>query len=351
MQGVDWQALDRLRSIFLRGEPVRGSYWKSRSDLSTYDATLGERIGWKWDAVLVELRKLGWTPPSGPLFDFGCGSGIAGRRVVRAFGSSAFSEVRVHDKSALAEEFALDRLRNTFSGIQARRVDSNSVGTAAQGGTLVVSHVLSEMTGAVRQSLIRLASHASAVIWVEPGTHADSHALVEVREALLPEFLPIAPCVHREGCGLLTAGNERHWCHFFAQPPWEIFADPQWSEFARRMGIDLRSLPYSYLVMERKGIRSPASTLPEDCTRILGAPRFYKGYAKVFGCNSCGVTEWTWPKRAGGKWFKQMKDGDMDPLLRLRCEGDQVQEVEPIFSSPETTTEEALEESGDSEAS
>src|SRR5262245_28994480 len=87
MKDVDWRALERLRTLFLEGGAARSIYWKTRSDLASYDATLGERIGWKWDFVIGELRRIGWSPPAGALLDFGCGSGIAGRRVVSAFGS------------------------------------------------------------------------------------------------------------------------------------------------------------------------------------------------------------------------------------------------------------------------
>ena len=52
---LDWEALDRLREGFLTGAAARGPYWKSLGDLANYDLTYGERIGWKWDAVLAEL--------------------------------------------------------------------------------------------------------------------------------------------------------------------------------------------------------------------------------------------------------------------------------------------------------
>ena len=49
---LDWAALDRLRSLFLAGGGTQGPYWRSRGELSSYDFTYGERVGWKWDAVL-----------------------------------------------------------------------------------------------------------------------------------------------------------------------------------------------------------------------------------------------------------------------------------------------------------
>jgi hypothetical protein len=90
---LDWESLDRHREQFLGARPSDGPYWASAEDLESYDLTFGERIGWKWDAVLAELRLQGWRPPGGVVLDWGCGSGIAGRRVVAAYGTAAFSSL------------------------------------------------------------------------------------------------------------------------------------------------------------------------------------------------------------------------------------------------------------------
>src|ERR671925_1342359 len=91
----DWAALDRLRDTFLAGERGGATYWTSRSDLENYDFTFAQRIAWKWDAVLRELKLRGWSPPSETLLDWGCGSGIAGRRVIEWFGPECFKGLRV----------------------------------------------------------------------------------------------------------------------------------------------------------------------------------------------------------------------------------------------------------------
>ena len=49
---LDWEVLDRLRALFLKGKPPGGSYWTSPGDLAVYDLTYAQRIAWKWDAVL-----------------------------------------------------------------------------------------------------------------------------------------------------------------------------------------------------------------------------------------------------------------------------------------------------------
>src|SRR3989449_11649282 len=109
---LDWAALDRLRDRFLASEPAGANYWTSLVDLENYESTFAQRIAWKWDAVLRELRLRGWTPPArGPLLDWGCGSGIAGRRVVEFFGPEHFTSLRIFDRSGLAMEFAIEAAR------------------------------------------------------------------------------------------------------------------------------------------------------------------------------------------------------------------------------------------------
>src|SRR2546426_4934132 len=117
-ESVDWAALDRLRDTFLAGKPTGTDYWKSRSNLENYDFTFAQRIAWKWDAVLRELKLRGWTPPPGSgALDWGCGSGIAGRRVVEFFGQERFECLRVFDRSSLAMEFAIEKARESFPSL------------------------------------------------------------------------------------------------------------------------------------------------------------------------------------------------------------------------------------------
>src|SRR2546423_6401543 len=115
---LDWTALDRLRDGFLHGTAGSGPYWKSREDLATYDFTYGERIGWKWDHVLRELRLRGWRPPSRTVFDWGCGSGVAARRVIEFFSAREFDELLVWDHSPLACDFAAEAAQRTFPGLR-----------------------------------------------------------------------------------------------------------------------------------------------------------------------------------------------------------------------------------------
>jgi len=135
----------------------------------------------------------------------------------------------------------------------------------------------------------------------------------------------IAPCTHQAGCGILAAGNERHWCHHFAAPPLGIMGDSNWVRFAQRAGIDLRSLPYSFIVMERTGLRKDGPWLVADgFSRIIGEPRLYKGFAKVLSCQADGVREFRLQKRAAPDLFRAMKDGNARPVYQWSLRGDDI---------------------------
>jgi hypothetical protein len=326
-ESLDWAALDRLRDMFLAGRPPDGSYWKSMSDLASYDFTYAQRIGWKWDAVLRELKLRHWSPPPGPLLDWGCGSGIASRRVLEHFGASSFERLHLLDQSALATQFAAARAAQMYAGIPVDVVSGTSV-ASDRIGTLVVSHVLNELNEAGGRALREAIDHADAVLWVEPGTFADSRGLIAMREALREQFHLIAPCTHQNVCGLLSPANERHWCHHFAPPPNSIMADSNWVRFAQRAGIDLRSLPYSFLVLERRGLREPVpGLLPDGWSRVLGAPRVYKGFARVLSCQTDGVRELELQKRNAPDVFKAMKSDEASALYRWNLEGSRITRI------------------------
>lgn len=303
-ESLDWEVLDRLRETFLTDARTAGPYWHTVSDLEAYDQTYAERIGWKWDAVLAELRRRGWTPPAGgTVFDWGCGSGVAGRRVLQAFGAAHFAGLRLHDHSPLAVDYAEHRARRDFPALAVDRADVRFLRGDEPIGLLVISHVLNELDEAGRADLAALLARAQSVLWVEPGTHEVGRALSSWRERLQAEGLhAVAPCTHAAPCGLLAAGNERHWCHHFAEPPPSLFATSDWVRFGQRAGIDLRSLPYSFLVLDRRPVAPPA-----DVARILGEPRLYKGYAKLFACSATGVEELTLQKRTAPDLFRQLK--------------------------------------------
>ncbi len=320
---LDWAALDRLRAQFLDGTAPAAPYWQSPTDLATYNLTFGERIGWKWDAVLGELSLRRWSPSGAEklrVLDWGCGSGIAGRRVVEWLGAAKVASLSVWDHSPLARQFAAAKAREQFHDLEILELAN----AEAPCDLLVVSHVLNELTPGAEDPLLKGIRQARAVLWVEPGTHPVSRALQHHRNALRSAFRVVAPCTHQADCGLLAAGNEHHWCHHFATPPSGVHADGNWVRFAQRAGIDLRSLPYSFLVLERPVL---PRTLDSDDTpnaRIVGRPEVFKPYVRLLGCEREGVHELTVMKRECPALYKQL-DRARGPLLyRWQRNGDRI---------------------------
>lgn len=307
-------SLQRLRTRFLEGSAGTTDYWESEDDLIAYDETFAQRIGWKWDFVLSDLAARGWTPPPGALLDHGCGTGVAGRAMADHFGTDAFTALQLADRSPMAVGFAGKRALAKHPGWTVRQGGSESF------ETLVISHVLTELTSAQVEELLTLIIRATAVIWVEPGAYEPSLALIAIRERLRNEFHVVAPCTHRETCGLLAPGNEAHWCHHFARPPREIFQDAGWSRFAHWLGIDLGSLPLSYLVLDRR----PPPATPPGAIRMIGHPRIYKAHALALGCEASGVSECRLTKRINPDAFKQWRKGRAASLQVWEREGAEI---------------------------
>lgn len=308
---IDWAALARLREGFLHGPTDDGPYWRSAGDLANYDFTYGERIGWKWDAVLRELQLRRWAPPPGiDVVDWGCGSGIAGRRVITAFGAGNFSQLTVWDNSPAAMSFASTAAQQAFPGLTVSEATASFLAGPTPIGLLVISHVLNELSPAALAELEQLIARASSVLWVEPGTHDVSRQLGAIRDRLTSAFAVVAPCTHALPCPALAPANERHWCHFFAPPPAGIFADSNWVKFGQRAGIDLRSLPYAFIALDRRR----EAALDDGWSRIIGRPEHFKPYARFLNCDATGLAELTLPKRAAPALFKEL-DRTRDPLV------------------------------------
>jgi SAM-dependent methyltransferase len=299
-------ALRRMRSTFVAFEDRGASsepYWDSPEDLPLYDSTFAQRIGWKWDGVLEELqRRQRW--PTGPsLLDWGCGTGIATRRWL-ARPSGGVERVFLFDHAPEAAEFALARVRAEHPGVEAH------LGLPAEPpDVLLVSHVLDELEPAALEELLALAESAAAVVWVEPGSRRTSRALGAVRARLGQTLDVLAPCTHQATCGAL-AGTDA-WCHLFARPPQKVYIEGRWAELGRELGIDLRSLPYSFLALARRG----AFDLAGPGARLLARPRLTRGRAEFSLCDADGVRTVDYLQRSDKQLFKQLDDVSGEPWL------------------------------------
>ena len=310
----DWSSLDELRTTYLEGTAGKGDYWVSDELLRGYDVTFARRIAWKWHHVFRDLGRRGWSPPAEAVYDWGCGTGVAVREFLAAYPEAGLNAVALHDRSRRAVGFATAAVRREFPDIPV---------TAAEPGepfTLLLSHVVTELPEAALAELLKLAGRAAAVLWVEPGTSEASKKLVLAREKLREIFHPVAPCLHRHRCGLLAEGHETDWCHFFATPPPEVYTDRDWRQFGKIMGIDLRSLPLSYLVLDR---RVPAEPVP-GAVRIIGKHRLYKGHALLDACDASGVHERRFTKRTAPAFFRAMTKGKTNTLQQWSLEGNEI---------------------------
>lgn len=309
---IDWIALNRLRQMYLKeSSKLQDNYWNSTDTLRSYDATFAQRIGWKWDAVIEEFksRYSANFPQKMQLLDWGCGTGIAARRFVTAFRDADFAHVYFYDRSIEAAQFAQKKFREIYPNL------SNSFMHEAPKSRfiLLVSHVLSELDSKSILALEGLARLSDAVFFVEPGTPASSDKLIRIRESLRSEIAFVAPCPHSDECGLLHKKDELDWCHNFARPPSEIFHDPDWSLFAKRMEIDLRSLPVSFLIGMKPKIAPPIGS--NNCVRLLGRPKVGKVGATFVGCEKVGVHKMLVEKRRHASTVKQLSQAPFTALI------------------------------------
>jgi len=339
---VDWEAVHRLRDGFLTGQAGRGDYWRGVAELRTYDETFAQRIGWKWRFVLADLVRLGWSPPPGTALDWGCGTGIASRLVGTQW-PETITRLVLSDRSALAVQFAADRAREALPGVEIVAPTDATRSNCEPPATLIVSHVLGELSDGALQGLLAVARRARAVVWVEPGTHEISRRLIDVRRRLLARetetgdeqpFAVVAPCTHQAPCGMLADGNERHWCHHFAPAPPEIHTDGNWRKFGILAGIDLRALPLSYLVLDRRPAHCVGAgknpPLPPGTHRVIGRPRVYNAYAHLFGCDETGVRDYRLMKRHDADAFMAVKKDRSDPLQLWQTDGTEILHAKPL---------------------
>ncbi|NTW48171.1 MAG: methyltransferase [Chlorobiales bacterium] len=316
LEKIDRKALERLRTIFLQGSAGATDYWQTESDLENYDITFAQRIRWKWNDVLAGLATHNWQPPNGTLIDWGCGSGVASRAFLERFGTDTVSDVLLWDRSVLAMQVAEKKVSAGFPGVPVRRYDGRSL----EKSTVLISHVITELSPAQLAELLTIVQSAAAVLWVEPGAYEASRSLIEARTRLRQDFNVVAPCTHQQGCGMLEAQNVRHWCHHFADSPQEVFIDSAWARFAKTMGIDLRQLPLSYLVLDKR----PVPKFPSGAVRVIGDARLYKAHALLLGCDGAGVREHRLTKRILPEQFRRLKKGTGSSLQVWQCEGSEI---------------------------
>ena len=310
---IPWERLERLRDVFLgAASAARRDYWRDQADLLVYDAFFGKRILWKWEAALQMATARGAVPGRGArVLDWGCGTGVAARAFVQAHETA---RIYFHDRSPLAVDFAKRSLAASLGGdgrSPALEILKDSGG--ADVDVLLFSHVLGEADAALVETLFERARRTPWIFWVDAGSAAISRRLSEFRNRLTATHRVYAPCTHQAQCPVLLAGKERDWCHFFGDVPAEVFQDRAWSLFSRRLGIDLRALPFAFLVLGPKGHESA----PSPTARILGRPSFRKTGVVVDLCSERGLERRSIERRTEPELLRRLKaarPGDL-PLI------------------------------------
>lgn len=252
----DWAQLQNLRQIYVAGKsttnPSAGVavYWDSQTLLRDYHHTLGQRIKWKWSAILPELLAAKKLTPGPELIDFGCGTGIATLALLEQLPPSTIAKVHLYDHSTAALAFAKTAITSTHPQVTVLSYH-RFADLPATADLLIASHVLTELAASERQRLTAIASRCQQALFVDAGTREVSQHLVTLRQALqLHGFNAVAPCPHSGPCPLEdTSTAAAHWCHQFAQAPREVFQSAYWQAFSRELKIDLRSLPLAYLLV------------------------------------------------------------------------------------------------------
>jgi len=309
---ADWQRLRALRDRFLHD--ASEEYWTER-DLALYDETFAQRIGWKWDGMLRALDRAGWKPSSPRLLDWGCGSGVAGRAVAAWAG---IREAEVYDQSREAMGFAAGKLRD--AGVPAGLSPRHEM--APPGTLLLISHVAGELTGAELSALVRFAATADEVLWVEPGSFEISRRLTLAHDELQKSgHRLIAPCTHDASCPM--NGRERDWCHFFAEPPGDIFHSAFWREFSHQLEIDLRALPYSFLALSK----TAGPRWPGDAERLIGRPRVLKAHCELLCCGAGGLATRALQKRDLPELYRGLTKENLEGVFQWEVHPDKAHRV------------------------
>jgi SAM-dependent methyltransferase len=316
-----WQKLRELREFFLSAQPNHAAYWDSEKTVELYDQTLAVRIGWRWDAVLGQLRSLRWQPGEKLFLDWGCGSGIAARKILEAF--PHFDSVYLSDLSPHAERYAAKRMLTQFPAVSVRP----GIPPAGEPFCLVLSHVLGELDVKSEELLASIVTRSSSLIWVEGGSAVLSKKLVLWRERL--NWPVIAPCTHRQPCGMLAPENHMHWCHFFTRPPGETFMSAEWAEFAKQLEIDHRTVAFSYLVLDRT-----ATDQPSGLARNIGSTRVYKATAKLQLCDADGLHDVELMKRDFPEVWRDLKKGWSPDVVKVGTTGDRISQWAEITANP-----------------
>jgi ribosomal protein RSM22 (predicted rRNA methylase) len=302
--------LKKLQELYLSGSPqLQKDYW-THELLEIYASTLGERISWKWQHCLEDLKKQNIHPEN--LFpkkkflleDWACGPGTASLKYLENCDHTQNYKVKLVDRSSTACAFAQKKIKECFH-IEFTESQNEKDSLHLQ----LISYVLSELSALSLAQIVEKLKKTDLFIWIDASSIKESHQLSRVRDSLLEEFYFLAPCPHQKECPVLKTKND--WCHRFAKAPTYVFHDSDWSKISKELKIDLRSLPYHSLYGVKKTLfNNPPEFYPADFNnlRLLGRPRVGKHEAKADFCTPEGAYKTlTFTKRKDPEFYKLLK--------------------------------------------
>ncbi len=302
------EKLKKLQELYLSGSSqLQKDYW-TQELLEIYASTLGERISWKWQHCLEDLKKQNIHPEH--LFpkkkflleDWACGPGTASLKYLENCDHTQNHKVKLVDRSQTATTFAQKKIKELFSKVEFTENQNEKNFLHLQ----LISYVLSELSALSLAQIIDKLKKVDLFIWVDASSIKESHQLSRVRDSLLEEFYFLAPCPHQKECPVLKTKND--WCHRFANAPTYVFHDSNWSKISKELKIDLRSLPYHSLYGVKKTLlnNTPKFTSDFHDLRLLGRPRVGKHEAKADFCTTEGAYKTlTFTKRKDPDLYKK----------------------------------------------
>lgn len=324
----DLRVLASLRDAFLEGSAGKTDYWTTPNALALYERFPGERIGWKWDAFLSELALRNIRPQATHAVDFGCGPGVASLRVLATW-PDHFTHLTLVDRSHAALAFARNRVIERFPHLH---VETATKLPDLSEKTFLASHVFSELPPASHHDLLRELRSAQEILWVESATRPNARAFHStIRDTLRDILTPVAPCPHGGPCPLTDPHRSSDWCHFFAPVPTAVHVDSAWRDFSRALHVDLRSIPFTAIALQRPPLVGPASDTASAgvLARRLAHPSEHKGYSKAQFCTADGVLDLEAWKRDVPALLKSWKRDLQLPLYQLKTDGRRILESEP----------------------
>jgi hypothetical protein len=314
----DWKLLVAMRQAYLTDKAQ--THWSSTRSFELYDHFFGQRIADKWSSALSEFLNrshaevfFDWcTSLSAPLqvWDWGCGTGRASRTFHELLVRRPNTEIVLTDRSTAVEDWAFSKISQERKGVscEVNRIASSQLDLSRV--VLLVSHVLNELDNSSAGALSDVAARAEWVFWVENGSKTTSRHLAQVRNKLRHTHEILAPCLGQSGCQAIDGKDHTHWCHFFAKRSADYFLDPEWTEFSKQLGVDLRSIPYSFFIA-RKRVEGDETVSPlsdKSAGVLIGKPRVYKGYADALVCGQdTRLVEWRYQKKYNTEVYREFK--------------------------------------------